>query len=65
MTVAGRTVNRRRSGAKASQVGVFSLTCDRNRPQEQKSVADRSKNADLRRFVKGPATPYRVKLPPL
>ena len=47
---------RRRSGHGMSQVCVFGVTCDANRPQEKKSVAGPANFADLRRKRLGPAT---------
>ena len=57
--VAGQTPNCRRSGGKPSQVCKNRVTCDANRPQEQKNVAGPAKNTDLRHFEASPATLQR------
>ena len=55
--VAGLITPRRRSFDKPSQVCVFGVTCDANRPQKQNTVAGPSFFADLQHFAPSPATP--------
>ena len=57
--VAGPVPFRRRSGPKPSQVCKNRVTCDANRPQEQKNVAGPAINTDLRHFEASPATLQR------
>ena len=61
--VAGLITPRRRLLRKPSQVCVFGVTCDANRPQKQNTVAGQTFFADLRHFAPSPATP-RPPAPP-
>ena len=56
VAVAGPWHFRRRWWPVPSQVCVFGVTCDANRPQETKTVAGQAIFADLRQFAHRPAT---------